>query len=142
MSLAGIEAALHDKLKSVIASFTPVPPVAWPNKSYQPVVGTSFLMPRFFPNDSDWGELGQRLTRHRGLYQVTVRGPIDSGNKDAAVADNIIAGFKAAVCELGGVRVRIGSFDGTPGVPYRQGAFEDGSWNLTPVTIPWWSDET
>lgn len=140
--MASREEALHYQLKVVLATLTPIPPVAWPNQRYKPITGVSYIEPRVLWNDSDWGEIGPIVKRHRGLYRVTVHGPIDNGIADAAVADAIIEGFTAEVINFDAFRIRIGSFDGSPGLPYRNSAFEDGSWNLTPVTIPWWSDET
>ena len=138
MNLKVIEEALLNYLRIMPAPYT----VAWPNIDYVPTIGTPYLTPRFLPNRSDYAAVGANSSkRHRGLFQVTVHGAINGGTADAAVADNIGAYYTGKIIAFETARVRIGSFDGSPGLPYRTAAIRDGAWNLTPVTIPWWSDE-
>ena len=138
MNLFTVEQALLDYLRIQ----PPTLPVAWPNSIYSPEEGTSYLAPRFLPNRSDYASVGSNSPkRHRGLFQVTVHGVLGNGIADAGIADQIGAYFTGKLISFEGARVRIGSFDGSPGLPYRTAAIRDGSWNLTPVTIPWWSDE-
>lgn len=139
MNLKVIEEALLDYLR-IMPAQTLV--IAWPNSIYTPVEGVSYLIPRFLPNRSDYAAIGGNSPkRHRGLFQVSIRGAIGSGTADASVADTIGAYYAGKIIAFETARVRIGSFDGSPGLPYRTAAIRDGTWNLTPVTIPWWSDE-
>lgn len=138
MSTSDIENALYSHLRTLPSS----PPVAWPGRLYRPIEGVTHLVPRFFPNRSDYGAIGVNSpVRYRGLLQVTVKGAIDKGIEDGSIADAIIDHFEMEIVEYNTIRVRIGSSDGSPGVPYRSASFTEGSWNLIPVTIPWWSDQ-
>ena len=137
--LTAIEEALNAHLVGLV--FSPVVPIAWQNLSYTPMVGHTYLRPKLFPNRTDVGAVGVNAPRrHRGLYQVSVYGAVDVGLADTWIADAIIEHFNAEVLERNGVRVRIGSFDGSASVPSRLSSFREGEWNVIPVTIPWWND--
>lgn len=136
-----IEDALSFRLASLALS--PTRRVAWPRAAFDPVVGEIYLAPTFFPNGSDLGAVGINAPRrHRGIYQVTTRGPKTGPLTLEAdeVADLVIEHFAQQTITQGGLSVRIGSFDGSPSVPSRSRAIEDGVWRAVPVSIPWWCD--
>lgn len=139
--LASIEDALFYRLSQL--TLTPSLPIAYPNTPYVPVVGSTFLEALNLPNRTDYAGVGLGAARrHRGLLQVIINSPQNAGATAASeVADKIIEWFIAAdVIPRNGVRVRIGSFDGSAGVPYRTTAYQQDGWQKLPVTIPWWCD--
>jgi len=136
--LSGIEDALHYRLNALGLSA----PIAWPGAAFQPVVGQTYVAPSILPNRTDYAAVGSNSPRrHRGLYQVIIYSPINEGSLPAAeIADQIIEQFAGVTIDKNSLRVRIGSFDGSPALPYRGTSLDQDGWRLTPVTIPWWCD--
>lgn len=138
---ASIEDALLYHLSVLILA--PAWPIAWPNLAFTPQIGQAYLEPRFLPNVTDRAGAGTNAARrHRGLFQVTCFGTENTGSAPSSeVADAIIEHFGPdVVIDRNGVRVRIGSFDGSSSVPYRSQGFNENGWWVVPVTIPWWCD--
>ena len=137
-----IEKALLSRLAALTLS--PVRRVAWPGTSFTPVVNEIYLAPGILWNTSERGELGSNSARrHRGIFQVNVRGPmIGNPETDAEIADLIIEHFDRQVIVNSSVTVRIGNFDGGNAVPWRGQALPDATsgWRLIAVSVPFWSD--
>ena len=87
-----ISAAL-DKQLSIMAS---LPPVAWENTVYKPVVGTLYLRPTNLQGSTVQSSLGTSGTDETtGVYQVDIFAPAGKGKNAAIVmADNIANQFK------------------------------------------------
>lgn len=135
-----IENALLYKLGAL--TLDPTRRVAWPDDDFTPVTGEIYLTPGVLWNNSERGEIGTGAAiRHRGIFQVILRGPqIGSPSTDANVADLIIAHFDRATITRNAVTVRIGSFDGGRAVPWRGAAIPENGWRMIPVSIPFWCD--
>lgn len=137
-----IEKALLSRAASLVLS--PVRRIAWPGTAFTPITNEIYLSPGILWNTSERGELGPNAARrHRGIFQVNVRGPaVGNPETDAEVADAIIEWFDKQVIVNSGVTVRIGNFDGGNSVPSRGGAIPDAAtgWRLIPVSIPFWCD--
>lgn len=145
MATTGKTASIANALKYRLGQLTlsPTRRIAWPNIAFVPVDGEIYLEPRFLPNTADYGAVGANAPRrHRGLYQVGVRGPALTPTPEAQdeVADAVIDHFAGQTISRNGVSVRIGSFDGSSGLPYRGSALTQSGWSIIPVTIPWWCD--
>lgn len=138
---ARIERALHYRLSQLVL----VPPrrVASPGEGFTPIVGEVYLASGTLWNTTERGELGPGAARrHRGIFQVNVRGP-QAGNPEpqTEVADSIIEHFDRQVIALNSVTVRIGTFDGGGrAVPWRGSAITESGWRLIPVSVPFWCD--
>lgn len=136
--LSGIEDALNFRLSQLV--LVPVRRVAWPSISFIATIGELYLEPSFMPNRSQVAEIGL-MRRHVGIYQIIVRGPI---NTDLAplteIADLIIEHFFDVTIVRNGLTVRVGSFDGGQSLPYRMSAFPNEGWRALPVTVPWYCD--
>lgn len=139
-NLASIEDALMTYLGTLVLS--PTVPVAWPDMPFTPTPGQTYLEPLFLPNQTDLAAIGTGAPeRHRGLLQVMVHGVLGQGAiVNAEIADAVIEHFKYQLIDASGVRVRIGSYDGGPGVPWRTAAIRSDVSSNIPVTIPWWCD--
>lgn len=136
-----IEGALHYRLSELVLS--PARRVAWPdNDIFVPDTDEIYLVPSIFFNRTDFAAVGSNAPRrHRGLYQVIVKGPKNKGVKvQGEICDLIIEHFVSQNLERGGVRVRVGASDGGPSIPSRSQATSDDVWRNTPITIPWWAD--
>lgn len=145
MAVTGKTAAIANALKYRLSTLTlsPVRRIAWPNAAFAPVAGEIYLEPTVLPNRTDYGAVGANAPRrHQGLYQISVRGPAITPTPEVQdeIADLIIEHFEAETIISNGVTVRIGSFDGSPGLPYRVSALIESGWRNIPVTIPWWCD--
>lgn len=134
-----ISEALNYRLSTLVLN--PVRRVAWPDESFAPIVGEIYFEPSYIPNRTDFGEVGGTLRRHRGLYQVDVKGPEDKGPvPQLEIADLIIEHFVSQIIVRNGASIRIGSFDGSSAVPYPAPELIVNGWRTIPITIPWWCD--
>lgn len=141
----GKTASIEDALLARLGTLVTTPPCqfAWPSIDYTPAQGQPYLLPSVMPNRTDEGGLGAGAPeRHLGLFQVTVYAPSGSGVAPASeLADQVIAHFpRGSVIVGSGVRVRVGSFNGSSGVPYRSQGYSENGWTVVPVTIPYWCD--
>lgn len=145
MTVTGKTASISDALSDRLRQLTLSPPrrVAWPGMVFTASVGEIYLEPRLLPNTTDFGAVGVNAPRrHRGLYQVTVYGPAIAASPEPQdeIVDRVIEHFVAQTITRNGVTVRIGSFDGSPSVPYPSSALIAKGWRSVAVTIPWWCD--
>jgi len=87
-----ISAALDGRLNSMVG----LPPVAWENTNYEPVVGTLYLRPTNITGDTNQATLGDSGTDLTiGIYQVDVLAEAGKGKNTALVmADKIADHFK------------------------------------------------
>lgn len=87
-----ISAALDTQLNAMSG----LPPVAWENDSYIPVVGTLYLRATHIPADSLAATIGSSgIDDNIGVYQIDVFAPADEGKYEAWImADNIANQFK------------------------------------------------
>jgi hypothetical protein len=69
-----IQAALDTKL----ATLSGIPAVKWPNTTYTPVSGTTFLRPTLLPNTSSLASL-TAYQMHRGIYQIDIFVELEKG---------------------------------------------------------------
>lgn len=137
-----IEKALLYRLSQLVLS--PVRRFALPGVDFTPVVNEIYLAPGTLWNTSERGEVGPNAARrHRGIFQINVRGPaLGNRETDAEIADLIIEHYDRQVIVYGGVTVRVGNFDGGQSVPYRGSAITDTTtgWRLIAVSVPFWCD--
>lgn len=145
MTTTGKTASIGNALNYQLAQLTlsPARRIAWPNASFTPVANEIYLRPRFMPNRTDHAAVGVNApSRHRGIYQIEVVGPARTPAPETQdeVVDAVIEHFKGQTIARNGVRVRIGSFDGSPGIPYRGSSLTVKGWAEIAVTIPWWCD--
>lgn len=134
-----ISEALDYRLNSI--SLSPSRRIANLGDSFQPVVGEIYLRPSYLPNRSDYAAVGTTLRRHTGLYQVDVVGPTNQGNiPQIEVVDSVIEWFAGQIISRNSLHIRIGSYDGSGGVPYPSPELNAGGWRTIPITIPWWCD--
>lgn len=138
--LTSIKEALDYKLSTL--SLSPSRRVAYEGTVFEPVVGEIYLRSNFIPNQTDLGGVGINAPRrHRGIYQVTVAGPTNVGTvTQSEVADLVIEHFVQQTITRNGLTVRVGSYDGSPSVPYAAPMLIVDGWLNIPVTIPWWCD--
>lgn len=87
-----ISAALDSQLNNM----TDLPPVAWENKDYSPVIGTLYLRPTLIAGEVVQATLGDNGTdSNTGIYQVDVFAESGKGKNAALVmADKIADQFK------------------------------------------------
>jgi len=131
--------ALGYKLSTLVLS--PTRRVAWPDLTFTPLVNEIYLRPRFLPGRSNFGAVGSTLRRHVGIYQVDVCGPPTKGSiPQMEVVDAVIEHFVSQVIVRNNASIRIGSYDGSSGVPYQSPELLEGGWRTIPITIPWWCD--
>lgn len=138
---ASIEKTLLDYLATLVT--VPAFAVAWPNLGYEPVPGSSYLRASVLPNQTDLAGVGPGAAeRHVGLFQVLVNGDENVGSAAVSdVADQVRTFFKTGTVIAGnGVRVRIGSYNGSNGVPWVSQGFNENGFRVIPVTIPYWCD--
>ena len=144
MAVTGKTARISDALNYhlTLLVLSPVRRIAWRGLAFEPVKGEVYLEPSYLPNQSDYAAIGANAPRrHKGLYQITVVSPINAGEVTAdEIADLVIEHFEAETITRNSQTVRIGSFDGSPGLPYRVSTFPSEGWNRTAVTVPWWTD--
>ena len=120
-------------LDTKLATLSSSPPVAWDNKPYTPVEGTTYIRPSNLPalrqavgiSNSD-GTIGY------GYYQVDVLAPVGTGAGAAlTIADNIAALFTR------GLKLTSGNTTVIVGVPTQDPAITSGAWFMVSVLIPY-----
>lgn len=113
-AFADISAALDARLNTMSS----LPPVAWPNTGYTPIVGTLYLRPHVLPNDTTQASAGASgLDRHEGIYQVDVLAQAGRGKLEATqMADTVANHFaRGTTLSYNGVNVRTGPTSRTTG---------------------------
>lgn len=144
MAITGKTAAIAEALRFHLGekAFDPVLPIAWEGMKYTPTTGETYLAPSVLPNRTDLGAVGANAPRRfLGLFQVVVCGPMHGSPTTLEdIADELIEHFRNALIERNSVRVRVGSFNRSPSLPWQSPAIIDNGWRRVPVTVPWWSD--
>lgn len=131
--------ALDYWLNSLV--LTPTRRIAQRNLTFVPEVNEIYLRPTVLHANTDFGDIGARMRRHRGIYLVGVFGPVNTGpTTQSEIADLIVEHFVSETISRNGVNVRIGTPDGGPGVPSQGTESSVGGWRNIPVSIPWWCD--
>lgn len=126
-----ISAALDGRLNTMAS----LPPVAWENVEYAPVVGTLYLRPTLLMGDSTQASLGDSgEDENIGVYQVDVFAEAGTGKNAAIVmADNIANHFKRGTDMVyNGRTVRVQSASRGP-------ASTSDGWYQMPVNITFYS---
>lgn len=83
-----ISAALDSNLNSMSS----LPPVAWENRDYTPVVGTLYLRPTLIAGETVQATLGDSGTdNNTGIYQIDVFAESGKGKNEAVVMADLIA---------------------------------------------------
>jgi|AntDeeMetagen134_2_1112570.scaffolds.fasta_scaffold02290_4 hypothetical protein len=81
---------IRKALDSHLATMPPAIDVAWPNRPYDPQIGTPWMRPNLLPTPPRQAELGlQGRNAHTGIYQISVFYPAGNGPgraEDAASA--------------------------------------------------------
>jgi len=122
-----ISAALDGQLNTMAS----LPPVAWENTTYEPVVGTLYLRPTNLQGATVQSSLGTSGTDETiGIYQVDIFAPAGKGKNAAVVmADNIANHFKR------GTRLSYNSRIVTVTSAQRGGSLNADGWFMLSVEI-------
>ena len=128
-----IRAALMNQLEVYRAANSAI--VAWPNVKYEPVKGTSYLEPSFFPGEAEQGVLGTNgVNKQIGIFQILIWEPIGIGIGAMTIkADAIVTQFKR------GTDLTKNSTIVTLASAWAGGAIQNGDWIYIPVTVNWYS---
>jgi hypothetical protein len=133
MSIVSIRAALE----TLLATITPALATAYENAPYTPVAGTPYQAVYLLTAPPDNPTVGDNFYREKGIFQVTLNYPLQTGSAAAAArAELIRAAFKrGTTLTSGSDTVKI---DTTPEIS--QGRVDGDRWAL-PVRITWFSDK-
>lgn len=130
MTAATTHAAIKARIEALAATFSPVIPVAWPNKDYSPD-GNRYMQVAIVPAPN------QRMTidalhRRAGSVVITVASRVNNGSGEGdGLADAVAAYFSADTrfpASSNAVRI-------TAAPSIREGFIDGGYWR-TPVVIP------
>jgi len=130
MTAATTHAAIKARIEALAATFSPVMPVAWPNKDYTPT-GSRFMQVAIVPAPN------QRMTidalhRRAGSVVITVASKVNNGSGEGdGIADAVADYFPADIrfpASSNAVRI-------TAAPSIREGFLDGGFWR-TPVVIP------
>lgn len=129
MSIALIEAVLEKRLLSM----TPAIATAVENKAFTPVDGVPYQRLHHLLNTPVDMDLERSLVQERGIFQVSLYYPLDSGRVPAMTRAQAIRNHFKPVQYLyeGAVRVEIND------TPRIGGGMPDGDRWQVPVSIPW-----
>lgn len=99
--------ALRDRLAAL--SFDPPLPIAWPNLAMDPPPSTYLKADILWNRKINRGITSNSATEHRGILQVTVVAPANSGIvAPTNVAGAVVAHFaRGTPISLGGIKVKI-----------------------------------
>jgi hypothetical protein len=131
-----ISEAMFARLKT--APVTPtMPPIAWPNKPFTPVVGSPYLRATMMPAEPlTIASFVQGENRYSGIMQVDVFVPDGDGTKRATTIADIVGNhFKR------GLTVAAQTFSiliRRP--PYMLSPYKDGAWWGIPVRVYYIAD--
>lgn len=126
MTAATTHAAIKARIEALAATFSPVIPVAWPNKDYSPD-GNRYMQVAIIPAPT------QRMTidalhRRAGSVVITVASRVNNGSGEGDGLADAVAAFFPADLRFSGIRI-------TASPSIREG-FLDGAYWRTPVVIP------
>lgn len=133
------ELAIRGALQLRLSTMTPAIAIAWENDDYVPTLGTPFQavnLLRAQTTNPTVAALGQNLTLHQGVFQVSLNYPGNAGPQPAeARAEAIKARFPRGLSlTSGSVTVRINR---TPSVA--PGFRNAAGWYIVPVSIPYFT---
>jgi len=131
MSIVSVRIALESELNTIIPALA----TAWENVPYTPVIGTPYQSVYLLPAMPDNPTMGTEFYRERGIFQVSLFYPIQTGPAAAATRAQLIrTTFKRGISMTSnGVTVRI---DRTPEIG--QGRLDGDRWHV-PVKISWFA---
>lgn len=128
MTTTEILTAFFERLETL--GYSPMPPIAWPGKSFKPPASGFWLEARVFPNEPinlAWDDAG--IIESRGFCQILIGYRPEHGEIGASeLADAVVQHFYKGT-ELGPVKVRQ--------LPTRGPSFDDEDKLFIPVTIPY-----
>ena len=132
-----VRAALNTRLTAAFpgAALTAAA-VAWPNRPFEPVVGTRWYRASFLPGEPFAAGIGEHAAnRHGGIFQVDVFEPVGAGEGAAiTAAERIAAVYKRdTALTYSGVIVRIEK-------SWVEPAMQESDWFQAPVRIQWRAD--
>lgn len=136
MAITGPDARIADALLWHLSQIdlTPARPLAWPGKSFSPVVGTPYLFATYMPNATTSTGLAFNAPRDfRGLFQVSVFWPAGRG----IVYPLELAGSVAAHFKMGTRIMRSGLKVELNQPPEVAPPIEQPDWLQVPVTVRW-----
>jgi len=86
-------ADISNALDTRLNTLSPLPPVAWPNREYIPIVGTKWIRPALLPADTIAATIGDTSSTdlNTGIYQVDIFTKAGEGKNDAMVQADLIA---------------------------------------------------
>ena len=120
-----IASKILNTLSTRLSVLPSVPPIALPNDKYAPVIGTMFLRANILPADTVTATV-ESLENHKGIYQVDVFVPAETGTFAVNNMADSIADHFAAERDLTGIRIRSITIDRGD---------RDGAWYIVPVSI-------
>lgn len=84
---------ISNALDTQLSALSPLPAVAWPNRTYIPVKGTKWIRPTLLPASSEVATIGETNSTdlNTGIYQVDVFIDAGEGKNDAMVQADLIA---------------------------------------------------
>jgi len=130
-----ITAALDARLNTMSS----LPPVAWENTVYEPVLNTLYLRPSHLPADTVAGTVGGASSTdlNTGIYQVDIFAPAGDGKSEGYVMADLVADHLKRDTELtyNSRTVRIKNVSLSP-------ALQSGGWYQIPVNIEYYSFTT
>jgi len=131
VSIVSVRTALETKLNAMTPSLS----TAWENVPFTPVTGTAYQRAYLMPATPANPTMGDGYYREQGIFQVTLRYPLQAGPKTAADrADLIRAAFKRGTTLTSGTVSVI--IERTPEIG--QGRVDGDRWAL-PVKIRWYA---
>jgi len=122
-------------LDTRLGTMSGLPDVAWPNRTYTPVIGTTYLRPTLLPADSIAATVGTSGTDENiGVYQVSVFTEAGNGKSAGMVMSDLIASHLKRDTELtyNSRTVRIKNVSQSP-------ASTSGGWFQIPVNIEYYA---
>jgi len=131
-----IRQALETALNTWSLDQSTVVPIAWPNKSYTPTIGTKYIKANILTAETENPSLGDDHKRYPGIFQLLLYMPDNKGSGDATrLADNLCEEFKRGKSFTAStVTVRI--LNSPSVLP----SFNDNGWYVLPVSIRYQSD--
>ena len=122
-------------LDTRLGTLASLPDVAWPNRVYTPVIGTTYLRPSLLPSDTTAATVGASGTDlNIGVYQVDVFVEAGKGKSAGMVQADLIADHFKRDTELtyNSRTVTIKNVSQSP-------ASVDGGWFQIPVNIEYYA---
>ena len=92
-----IRSALQKHLQDYLATLgSAAPPVNWPNREFNPVIGTLWLKPVLLMAKAKVAEIGVNGQKYQqGIYQISVYSPKDIGDDSAlTTADALVEWYQ------------------------------------------------